>query len=256
MEDILLLQKSKSMLEKILKIIGYSKINYTSNYSDFETDFVKIAEKCKPFTMTSIERLYSIFKSVEYVVKNNIEGDFVECGVWKGGSAMMLAYSLLNFKSADKKIYLYDTFEGMTEPTENDVNINNVNAKQIYTSKLSKKGESNWVRSEIDEVKQNLYSTCYPKGNIFFIKGKVEETIPKTIPSKIAILRLDTDWYESTLHELKHLYPLLVTRGVLVIDDYGHWLGCKKAIDEYFSLNSVQMLLNRVDYTCRTGIKF
>lgn len=98
-----------------------------------------------------------------------------------------------------------------------------------------------------------MQSTNYPAEMLVFIKGKVEDTIPKTMPKHIALLRLDTDWYESTKHELLHLYPLLSKSGVLIIDDYGYWAGSKKAVDEYFSKG--EMLLNRIDYTSRIAIK-
>jgi hypothetical protein len=88
-----------------------------------------------------------------------------------------------------------------------------------------------------------------------FVKGKVEDTIPASTPDRIAILRLDTDWYASTRHELEHLYPLLAPGGVLIIDDYGHWEGCRQAVDEYFASRNLQVLLNRVDYTGRIAVK-
>jgi hypothetical protein len=85
--------------------------------------------------------------------------------------------------------------------------------------------------------------------------GKVEDTIPADIPEKIALLRLDTDWYESTKHELIHLFPRLQKGGVLIIDDYGFWKGARKAVDEYFAENNIQILLNRIDDTGRMAIK-
>jgi O-methyltransferase len=85
--------------------------------------------------------------------------------------------------------------------------------------------------------------------------GKVEDTFPKDTPDKIAILRLDTDWYESTRHELIHLYPKLSIGGVLIIDDYGHWEGARKAVDEYINDNTLRILLNRIDYTGRIAVK-
>jgi hypothetical protein len=104
-------------------------------------------------------------------------------------------------------------------------------------------------------VKNNLYSTGYPRENIIFIKGKVEETIPAVIPDKIAILRLDTDWYESTYHELLHLFPRLSVHGVLILDDYGCLKGAKRATDTYFNEHGVKVLLNRIDYSGRIAIK-
>jgi len=247
----------KKTVLKIIKKLGYKiqKINDLEFFSDMEKDFFELAKKCKPFTMTSTERLYSVYKSVEYAVKNNIEGDFVECGVWKGGSSMMIALTLLKNNINDKIIYLYDTFEGMSEPTKEDVNYANYDAQQKYSKTLNNESGSDWCRSEINEVKKNLYSTGYPKDNFVFVKGKVEETIPKTIPETIALLRLDTDWYESTKHEMEYLYPRLSKKGVLIIDDYGHWHGCRKAVDEYFEQKNINVLLNRVDYTGRTVIK-
>lgn len=247
----------KKLAYKVLKKFGYKlvKTNEVRQFPDMEKDFFELAKKCFPYTMTSTERLYSLHKSVEYVVKNNIEGDFVECGVWKGGSAMMIALTLLKNKNTDRKIYLYDTYEGMSEPTEHDVTYSNSSADEKYNKTLNKESGSDWCRSEIDEVKQNLYSTGYPKENLIFVKGKVEDTIPKTLPEKISLLRLDTDWYESTLHELKNLYPILTKKGVLIIDDYGYWQGCRKAVDEYFEEQKINILLNRIDLTGRVALK-
>ena len=247
----------KKGILKLIKRFGYNiqKINAPVVFPDMDKDFFELAKQCKPYTMTSTERLYSVYKSVEYCIINNIKGDFVECGVWKGGSSMMIALSLLKNNVTDKKIYLYDTFEGMSEPTENDVNYANHKAEKKYQETLNEGIGSDWCRPEIDEVKKNLYSTGNPKENIIFVKGKVEDSIPKTIPNHIALLRLDTDWYESTKHEMDNLYPILSKNGVLIIDDYGHWRGCRKAIDEFFAKNNVSILLNRIDYTGRTGIK-
>ena len=103
---------------------------------------------------------------------------------------------------------------------------------------------------------KNLYATGYPKNNFVFIQGPVETTIPApSTPKKIALLRLDTDWYQSTYHELTYLYPRLVKGGVIIIDDYGHWPGARKACDKYFKVNNINILLNRIDYTGRIGIK-
>jgi hypothetical protein len=112
-----------------------------------------------------------------------------------------------------------------------------------------------WCFSSIEEVKNNIATLNYPTEKVYFVKGKVEDTIPTTIPQKIAVLRLDTDWYESTKHELEHLFPLLVSGGVLIIDDYGHWEGARKAVDEYIEKNNLNILLNRIDYTGRIAIK-
>ena len=157
-------------------------------------------------------------------------------------------------KNTDRKIYLYDTFEGMSEPTEKDISYKNEDADIEW--KESQKGNINeWCYSPLDEVKNNLYSTGYPKDKLFFVKGKVEDTIPGTLPDQVSVLRLDTDWYESTYHELLHLYPLLSKNGFLIIDDYGYWKGAREAVEQYFGENKVKIFMNRLDNSARAGIK-
>ena len=200
--------------------------------------------------MVEPERCYALYQAVLYIIRNGIKGDFAECGVWKGGSVMLIAYTLLEAGITNRKIYLYDTFEGMTKPGEKD------GEKEKAEWEKNKVNEqlNNWCLSPLEEVQANMATTGYPKENIVFIKGKVEETIPGTIPGKIALLRLDTDWYESTKHEL-NIYTLCWKKdGILIIDDYGAWQGARKAVDEYFAANG-QVYLNRLDYTGRLVIK-
>ncbi|MES2734297.1 MAG: TylF/MycF/NovP-related O-methyltransferase [Bacteroidota bacterium] len=222
--------------------------------NELEPEFLALYEKCRPFTMTTLERMYSAYKAATYVAQHQIPGAIVECGVWKGGSSMMMALALLQKGVQDRDVYLFDTFEGMPEPGEKDQDLKGTSAYGTWQEGQTDQVNT-WCYSPLEEVQQNLISTGYPKEKIHFIKGKVEDTIPKTIPSAIALLRLDTDWYDSTYHELVHLYPLLSQRGVLIIDDYGHWQGAREATDQYFVENKVAMLLNRIDYTGRIGIK-
>ena len=235
--------------------VRLNRNNTSSNYDKIiEDEFADIYEKCKDYTLTSKERMYALFKAVEYTVNAKIEGDFVECGVWKGGSAMVIAYTLLKMKETHRKIYLYDTFEGMSKPSNEDVRLYDREPAITKWEKEKRDGYNEWTFAPLNDVKKNLASSGYPEKNLVFVKGKVEESIPKNTPSRIALLRLDTDWYESTHHELVHLFPLSTKHGTLIIDDYGHWAGSKKAVDEYFTQNK-PILLNRVDYTGRVGIK-
>ena len=223
--------------------------------SDFSEQNIEIIKRVKKYTMTSIERLNALINSVNYIVENNITGSFVECGVWKGGSVMAMALSLINKGVFDKEIYLYDTFYGMPSPENIDVNVYETTAIH-YLSKHEKSEDSHaWCITPKNKVEENIYSTGYPKGKFKLIEGKVEETIPGIMPKKISLLRLDTDWYASTKHEMENLFPLLVKNGVLIIDDYGHWAGCKKAIDEYIKEKNISILLNRIDNTGRIAIK-
>ena len=167
---------------------------------------------------------------------------------------MLIALTLLELNETNRKIYLYDTFEGMSEPTEEDALISDksFHAKSVWKEE-QKKDFNNWCFSSLSEVRNNMYSTNYPIDRIIFIKGKVEESVPKIMPSQVVLLRLDTDFYESTKHELVHLFPVLTKKGVLIIDDYGCWAGQKKAVDEYFSNKPI--LLNRIDDSGIIGIK-
>lgn len=205
-----------------------------------------------PYTATSVERRFALIQAVKFVVKNSIPGDFVECGVWRGGSAMLIAKTLLRLGVSDRKIWLYDTFEGMSPPTDSDKSENGVLASEILSKE--QKGTGVWCYSSLQEVKINFGKIPYPFENVLFIKGTVETTIPNRIPEKICLLRLDTDWYESTKHELLFLYPRLQKNGVLIIDDYGAWMGARRAVDE-FCQNHPGLFLNVIDDTGRIAIK-
>ncbi|TAF46572.1 MAG: macrocin O-methyltransferase [Sphingobacteriales bacterium] len=251
----------KKIIQKILKKYGYEIVKPDSRLvvnglpADFDAQTQKIIQQTKPYTLTTPERIASLVNAVNYVVDNNIDGDIVECGVWRGGSSMAAIATLKHKKDFSRNIFLYDTYEGMSDPTDDDKVITGTSAKTMMQNSNINDSGSVWCYSSIEEVKTNIASLNYPTQKLHFIKGKVEDTIPQNIPTKIAILRLDTDWYQSTKHELVHLYPLLVSGGVLIIDDYGHWDGARKAVDEYIAEHKLQILLNRIDYTGRIAIK-
>ncbi|MBL7766753.1 MAG: class I SAM-dependent methyltransferase [Chitinophagaceae bacterium] len=241
-------------INKVLKGFGFKIIK--DDTREKYAEFLDLYEFCKPYTMTSIERMFALYKGVEYIIKNNIPGDFVECGVWKGGSSMLIALTLKKFDITNRHIWMYDTYEGMSEPTEKDTDKSGVRADELLKNALKDEQSSVWCYSSLEEVKQNLSLTKYPADHIHFIKGKVEDTIPKYIPTgNLAMLRLDTDWYESTRHELIYLFPLLVQKGILIIDDYGHWVGAKQAVDEYLLEHKIPLLLNQIDYSGRIAVK-
>lgn len=249
----------KTIVKNILKKYGYDLVPSNKNGNDdnfppdLSDDEKEIFNKAKPFTMTSIERAVSLIQAVKYVVENKIEGDFVECGVWRGGSMMIVALVLQQLGVTSRKLYLYDTFEGMPAPSENDVDFQGTAAAEVF-KEIAETPEG-WCYADQQDVLRNLHATDYPKDRIFLVEGKVEDTIPATLPEKICLLRLDTDWYDSTRHELVHLYPNLSENGVLIIDDYGHWQGARKATDEYFSEMKFKPFLQRIDYTGRLLIK-
>ena len=216
---------------------------------EFQSIFSKVCSKESKYTLASVERCYSLYKAIKYITKGDILGDIVECGVWRGGSAMLAALTLIKNDQTYRKIYLYDTYEGMSKPTDKDIDIHGVPYRLLWEK------EKELLTVSLNEVKKNMLSTGYPEENIIFIKGMVEDTIPLTIPNQVALLRLDTDLYESTYHELIHLYPKVIPQGVLIIDDYGHFQGAQEATDKYFSEKSRKILFHRIDYSCRIGIK-
>jgi hypothetical protein len=224
---------------------------------DLATDkeFMEVFSACRPYTMTSPERLYSLYQSMRYLAANSIPGDIAECGVWKGGSSMFIAMMALRLGMQDRQLWLFDTFEGMSEPGEEDKDHSGVSAKAQLDKADRNVSESVWCYSSLDEVKANMARTGYDPANLHFIQGKVEDTIPGSLPGKLALLRLDTDWFASTYHELIHLYPQLNKDGVLIIDDFGHWEGAKKAVLQYFQEHDMHPLLHRIDETGRILLK-
>ena len=167
---------------------------------------------------------------------------------------MAIAYTLMQLSVSDRNLYLFDTFEGMTEPTDKDISKVGEYASDLLKRSKKEDPKSIWCYSNIEEVRASVLNTGYSPDKIHFVKGKVEDTIPKKAPQMISLLRLDTDWYESTRHELIHLFPRIAPFGVIIIDDYGHWQGVREAVDEYIRKNNIKILLNRVDYTGRIGV--
>ena len=222
---------------------------------DMDPDFKEILNHSLRYSMTSTANRYAMNQAAKYVVRCGIPGDIVECGVWRGGSSMIAASTLLSLGDTDRHLWMYDTFEGMTEPADVDVRTyDGTKAHSIWENWEKDHGEK-WVYSPLEDVKANLASTGYPEDKFVYVQGKVEDTLPANAPEHIAVLRLDTDWFQSTYHELKHLFPRLSKHGILIIDDYGWWKGSREATDKYFQENNIQVFLNRVDVSCRLVIK-
>lgn len=198
-----------------------------------------------PKSLTSKERLLAMVSALIHIDRERIEGDVVECGVWRGGN-IILARKL----SPDRACWLYDTFEGMTMPSaEND-------GHDLVERYLRNRTSGDpWCSAGIDDVKGIFrVAEVLDETMLRFVAGDVVETLKwsENLPERIALLRLDTDWYASTKAELDVLYPLLVPGGVLIVDDYGHWSGCRKAVDEYFG-HDIPFL--RIDYTAIALVK-
>ena len=236
---------------------GYGVIPPDQFRIDIEPEFLAHWERVSPYTMTSLERGYALYQAVGHVCDRHIPGDFVECGVWRGGSCMLIALVLLARGETERRIYLYDTFSGMTEPSAEDrIAWNGRSVREKWEADREGRGHyfTGWAVGA-DEVRENLRSIGWPEGRTCLVEGDVATTLNEVVPQSVAVLRLDTDWYASTARELEVLYPRLERGGVLLIDDYGHFKGARKAVDDYFRDPARSILLSRVDYTGRMGVK-
>ena len=208
----------------------------------------------KDRTMTGHEKVNFLTEAVRYLERHDIPGGLMECGVWRGGSMLAIAHTLSRIGMTDRHLYLFDTFEGMTPPTDRDVHIwEKKDASELLASQSTSMAPI-WAAATLEDVRQGFAEVDYPDELIHYIVGKVEDTVPESAPEQIALLRLDTDWYESTKHELNHLYSRLAPGGVLVIDDYGSWQGSKDATDEFLAETGEPLMLTRVGRG-RVGIK-
>ncbi|MGY1618364.1 TylF/MycF/NovP-related O-methyltransferase [Geodermatophilus sp. SYSU D00691] len=216
-----------------------------------DADAAATITAARPFTMTSVDALFSLVEATRYLVRRELPGAFVECGVWRGGSMVAVARTLLELGVTDRDLWLYDTFEGMTEPADRDVLLSGDRAPAADLLAASPVGDGDgiWCYSTLDQVRAAMTSTGYPADRVHYVAGPVEETIPGRVPDRIALLRLDTDWYESTRHELRHLVPLMPAGGVLIVDDYWYWEGCRQAVDEYLAETGLPLLLTPVHIT-------
>jgi O-methyltransferase len=238
-------------VHRLIRRLGYELRRPTAG---LKADELAIFERVKPFTATGPERVVGLIDAVKYVTKNRIAGSIVECGVWRGGSIMTVALTLMALGDTSRDIYLFDTFEGMSEPTDKDRLQDGTLVADVLRH-MTRSEVNLWAIAPLDSVKRNVLSTGYPPEKLHFVQGKVEDTLPDHAPERVALLRLDTDWYESTRHEMIHLYPRLSERGVLILDDYGDWQGARQAVDEYFAAQQSSPLLSRMDTTGRMTVK-
>ncbi|MYX14049.1 methyltransferase [Streptomyces sp. SID8374] len=215
---------------------------FPEDYDDEARDIIRAV---KPYSMTSPERLNAFILATRYIARHDIPGDIVECGVWRGGSMQACARTLLSVGETERELYLFDTYEGMTPPTAEDLRRDGRPAQELLDAQG--KDRPIWAVASLEDVQAGFENVPYPKERVHYVRGRVEDTVPEQAPEQIAILRLDTDWYASTKHELEHLYSRLVSGGVLLIDDYGYWQGSRQAVDEFLDKTGERLLLLRMD---------
>jgi hypothetical protein len=211
---------------------------------DAETaEFERIYRVIRPFTMVGRARLLSLYRHALRICRENIPGDFVECGACRGGSAALLAYVAKTHSRMSRKVYACDTFEGMPEPSDEDRH-KGLTAAQCGFPAGSLPAPVETGLSEIAR-RANVLDTIIP------IKGLFRDTLP-ALASKIgpvALLHADGDWYESTMEIFSNLFEKVPQGGYVQIDDYGHWDGCRKAVQDYQTAKKIRFPLEQIDYT-------
>ena len=222
--------------------------------------FERIWEQVKAHTMTSVERGYALYTAVKFITEKNVPGNIVESGVWRGGSSMLIALTLMELNSTNRDLYLFDTYSGMPEPESVDVDLYGNTAKEQLTQSTEPlKQSAIWAYAELLDVQKNMQLTKYPENKVHYIEGDVTKSASATETCQLALLRIDTDWYASTKAELQNFWPRINRNGVLIIDDYGHWQGAKLAVDEFFAANEKAgyepVFLQSIDYTGKLAIK-
>lgn len=202
--------------------------------------FWSLYATASPYSLLHVTGFYNLFQSVTYVSQSGIAGDFVECGCFLGGAAIFMGL-LCDRLGLDRSIHLFDTFDGPPLDQEDVV------FGQRHTGHKLPPFEQT-VRDNIREAGADI-------SRYTFTVGRVEQTLPSCAIEDIALLRLDTDFYSPTKAQLEHLYPRLAVGGVLIIDDYGMFDGCRRATDEYFAETGDRPLLNRIDIGIWAGTK-
>ncbi|MDA8074996.1 MAG: class I SAM-dependent methyltransferase [Actinomycetota bacterium] len=214
-------------------------------------------EATRGLTLTSAQRVVALCDAVRYLVAAGVPGPLVECGVWRGGSVLAMLRTLLELGVTDRDVYLFDTFDRMPPPGDDDVDLTGTAAATYHEQFAHGTYDHAYDYLPVDDVHALLVTTGYPDSKLHFVAGLIEQTVPAHAPQEIALLRLDTDYYTSTRHELEHLAPRLAPGGVLLIDDYGHWRGSRKATDEYLeamAARGTHLYLHRIDYSGRLAV--
>lgn len=213
-----------------------------------------LLRKIEGLSMTSKIAQWEFIRALRDIEARRIPGDLVECGVWRGGNLALAG--LVNAQSGSKRrIWAYDTFAGMTAPTEFDQKAtSNLDTAKKF-KELDRDSHNEWCYASREDVVSNFGTVVGANAQLKVIQGPVQETLlqPENLPDRIALLRLDTDFYDSTKTEMEILYPRLQPGGILIIDDYGEWAGARKAVDEYFEGQHVW--LQRVTDTVRMMVK-
>jgi SAM-dependent methyltransferase len=238
-----------------LKIIKLENDLFNKTPVEASNDEKELIKLIRKYSMNSSLRSWVLIVALKEIFEKNIEGDFVETGVWKGGNLILFKKYIQKYNLKDRKIFGYDTFEGMAEPTMYDKDFKNISALEYVRNKKIENYSSYHSKINLDQVKENFIKETGDIDNLLLFKGRTNDTLQKNnkVPDKIAILKLGTCFYESPKFELEIMYEKLQKGGYLIVDDYGWWKGAKLAFDDFFKNNKHN--LHFVDHTSRFFIK-
>lgn len=227
--------------------------------SDKPADFLEIWASVKNLTMLSRERLYNYWSAVNFVCERGIPGDIVEVGVWAGGGIISSAKCIQNWENVsgksdayrDRLVLGYDTFKGHPRPDDDEVDIWSKSQVEVYEDTR----KSGWASVSLETVTANLSAHLQSLDWTRLVEGPCEETLHDHLPKRAAVIHIDVDWYQPTLESLRCLWPTLSVGGVIILDDYGHHSGARRAVDEYFSQQALPPFFSHIDYSCISGVK-
>jgi hypothetical protein len=199
-------------------------------------------------SMLPVARLDNLQKCIVDVIVNRVPGDLVETGVWRGGATIFMRAVLKVYGQADRIVWAADSFEGLPEP---DPEKYPLESKAFKSDAMTK--YYNHFAVGLDEVKRNFEAYGMLDAQVRFLKGWFKDTLPSVPIDKIAVLRLDGDYYESTRDALRSLYDKVSPGGYIIIDDFGedHWTYCRRAVDEFRAERGITEPLDYVDERCR-----
>ena len=190
-------------------------------------------------TMIGLKRLDNLQYCVEEILKNNVPGDLLEAGVWRGGASIFMRALLKAHGERKKCVWVVDSFEGFPEP----------DAERYPQDSESHLHEAGELAVPIEEVKANFGEYGLLDAQVRFLKGLFRDTLPKANIKSLALMRLDGDTYEATINSLIHLYPKLSIGGYVIIDDYGAVPACRQAVNDFRDKYGVAEEICRIDWT-------
>lgn len=180
-------------------------------------------------TMIGLNRLNNIERCIHSIIKDNIEGDLIEAGVWRGGATILMRAVLKELNISDRKVWAADSFEGLPKPDTTNYKADHGN--KLYKLKI--------LSVSLEEVKRNFEKYELLDEQVVFLKGWFKDSLPKAPIEKLALVRLDADMYGSTFQALENLYPKLSLGGYIIIDDYNAFQNCKQAVEDYRKMNKI-----------------